>query len=82
MTIHHIEQPTDQELRNARLIFLKQNRRKDYREMKASGELEEHLNQMVTAVRSHAEALIQTGAFLPAAWNWAIRSVLLESNRE
>lgn len=68
-------------LREIRRRYLKENRRKLYKEMRDNGTLEKHLDQ-------RAESCVEEQKYLLAmriaphdeqAWSWAIRSALLDS---
>ena len=70
----------DDDLMDKRLKFLRENRPKEYRRLKQAGTLDAHLEAAAAACVREAERLIATGAtFESQAWQWAIRSKLLES---
>ena len=69
--------PTDEELTEEARNFLRGNSAR-YRELRASGELEEVINLKVAAAKDHAYALIDSGVFENQAWFWAIREEILE----
>jgi len=74
--------PQDEVLKLKRERFLKESRPALYQELKKSPggqQLRVHLNQKAHAARSEAEALIQSGAFPPDAWDRAVRQELFDS---
>jgi len=69
-------------LQSIALEFLRENRRKEYRQLKASGELDEALALKVENCQRQAKNLMATGLWENEAWNRAIRSEILESESE
>ena len=69
--------PTDKQLTKEARDFLRGIPAR-YRELRASGELEEVINLKVGAAKAHADALMGTGVFENQAWFWAIREKILE----
>ena len=62
-------------------IFLIDNRPTYYERLVDEGRLEEHLERMTERWRSEARRLVaQRITFTCQAWQWAIRSVLLETD--
>ncbi len=71
---------TDGGLEDIYLRYLRENRRKSYREMRRDGSLETHVANMVRHCRNAKERYVEEGAMDDElAWNWAIRTVLLNS---
>ena len=70
--------PSQSALEEQALNFLKTCKPKEYRNMKASGELKEYCQLKAKAAKRLAENLISTGVFENQAWHWAIRSEILE----
>ena len=67
-------------LEGIRLRYLRENRRRSYRDMVKRGILDEHLTNMARICRNAKERYLAEGAMDDEqAWNWAIRSVLLDS---
>ena len=70
----------DWQLEEVYLRYLRENRRTSYREMRRDGGLEEHVAAMVRHCRNAKEQHLREGAADDeTAWNWAIRTVLLDS---
>jgi len=77
--VHPLHIPPSQTvLEDKALDFLKTCKPKEYRNMKASGELKEYCQLKAEATKRLAESLISTGVFENQAWHWAIRSEILE----
>lgn len=55
--------PTDEELRNTALTFLRTCRPKEYQELRKAGELEESLSLKVSLTKKRAANLIVSGTF-------------------
>ena len=72
----------DDDLKEKRLKFLRGNRPKEYRRLKQEGKLDAHLQASADACVKEAERLIETGTFEGQAWQWAIRTELLESPQD
>ena len=69
----------DDHLKNLRRNYLRNSRPKEFRRLTHKGELEEHLEERTDACRTEAKRIEDKGlAFEGQAWQWAIRSVLLE----
>ena len=70
----------DWQLDEIYLRYLRENRRKSYREMRMDGDLERHVAAMVRHCRNAKDRYLDEGApSEEVAWNWAIRTVLLDS---
>ena len=76
------EAPSDEDLREQALTFLKTCKKKEYRQLRRDGELEEMLALKVRAAKSQAEGLQHSGVWAGEAWNRAIRSAILESESD
>jgi hypothetical protein len=74
--------PTEDQLKEMALKFVKGSKPKEYKRMKAEGELEEYLRLKAKATREHAEDLIAGGEWNKQAWATAERIVLLEANSD
>ncbi len=71
---------TDEQLEEIYLQYLRENRRQSYREMRRAGDLERHVAAMVRHCRNAKEHSLSEGAADDEiAWNWAIRTALLDS---
>ena len=67
-------------LEGIRLTYLQENRPASYRDMVKRGILDEHLVNMADFARKRKAAYMNEGApDEQTAWNWAIRTVLLDS---
>lgn len=74
---------SDDDLKERRLKFLRENRPKEHRRLKQVGLLDAHLQASVDACVKEAKRLIETGTTFEAqAWQWAIRTELLESPQD
>lgn len=73
---------SEESLRKQALDYVKENRRKSYRQMKEDGELEEYLSLKVNACRRQAFNLIESGVWENEAWNMAIREKILETESD
>ena len=70
----------DGRLMDLRLNFLKGNRPKELRRLRDAEELDSHLQERADACRREAERLVKSGeTFEAQAWQWAIRTKLLET---
>ena len=70
----------NEHLMELREDFLIDNRPTYYERLVDEGRLEEHLEQMAERCRTEARRLVSQGiTFTGQAWQWAIRSVLLET---
>ena len=71
----------DERLMDLRRNFLKGNRPKELRRLRDAGELEPHLQERADACRREVERLVKSGeTFEGQAWQWAIRTTLLETS--
>ena len=71
----------DASLIEIRRDFMRENRTKDYRRMIRKGTLEEHLKGKAESCAATAQSLVEKGTTHEAqAWQWAIRSDLLETS--
>ena len=69
----------DDKLKSFRRNFLESERPDDLAALSIAGELETHLQEHADACRRRAAELVASGqTFDGQAWQWAIRSVLLE----
>ena len=71
--------PSPASLRAQALVYLKECKPTEYRQMKKDGELEKHLGLMVEACQRYAMNLKEQGVEEWEAWNLAIRQEILES---
>lgn len=62
--------------------FFKKCRPKEYREMKKDGSLREVCQRRARMAKDYAENLILSGEFDRAAWQRAVRLVILESESD
>ena len=70
----------DDRLKTLRYNFLANNRPTELRRLTREKKLDEHLQEMADACRREAAGLQVSGiTFEGQAWQWAIRSVLLET---
>ena len=70
----------DDQLKEFRLNFLRDVKPVEYERLLQEGELEDHLQERADACRTEQARLVENGTTFDAqAWQWAIRSVLLES---
>ena len=70
----------DDHLMQLRLNFLKGSRPKELRRLRREGELDSHLQNRADACRREAKRLVDSGeTFEAQAWQWAIRTRLLET---
>ena len=69
----------DEQLKTFRLNYLKENEREWYRLLVEEGRLEAHLQARADGCRQEAKRLVAQGiTFESQAWQWAIRSKLLD----
>lgn len=73
---------TQAELEAKALKFIKENKPREYRKMKALRELSEYCQLKAERARKQAESLIADGIWDKEAWNLAIRQVILESESD
>jgi len=71
--------PSYDELKAKALNFLKNCKRKEYRQSLQEGDLEEWLDLKVTSAQRYAENLAASGDPLEVAWHRAICSKILET---
>ena len=75
--------PSDAELREKRLTYLRQCQPAELKRMRKAGEdLEAYLALSVKACREYAEGLMQSGTWEGQAWLSAIRQELLDSETD
>lgn len=74
--------PTAADLEEKVVNYLKDCKRKSYRQMKKDGDLEEYIQIQVDSTIRAAQNLMKCGANESEAWNRAIRSVILESESD
>lgn len=74
--------PSDEELRDKALRFLKEVKPREYREMQREGALNRLVENKVAACKDYAAALMRSGSSPPEAWNRAIRLEILESESD
>lgn len=79
---HEYEPPEQRELEGQVASHWKLMHPKYYRAMKKSGELDEFCKDAANRTRRLAENYIATGTFPAQAWQWAIREVILEVERD
>ena len=70
----------DDRLKQLRRNFLSGERPEEVAALEREGKLEAHLQERADACRKEAARLVESGTtFEGQAWQWAIRSVLLET---
>ena len=70
----------DDRLKQLRRNFLRDNRADEFNRLAAAGELDGHLQERADACRVKANWFVESGTtFEGQAWQWAIRTILLES---
>jgi len=74
--------PTEDQLKEMALSFVKEAKPKEYHKMKKSGELGEYQRLKAKFAREEAEGLMSVGIWDQEAWNRAIRSQILESETD
>jgi len=74
--------PTKEGLEAQALDFFKRCKPKEYKEMEKDGSLQEVCQLRAERAKDYAESLIQSGEFDRAAWNRAVRLVILESESD
>ncbi len=72
----------DDRLKQLRRNFLRDNRPQEFDRLTNDGELEDHLQERADACRREAKRLVETGTFEGQAWQWAIRTTLLEVEQD
>ena len=72
----------DDRLKEYRLTFLCENRSEEYMRLVDAGELEDHLQERADACRREVDRLVENGTFEGQAWQWAIRTTLLEAEQD
>ena len=76
--IEEYQPPTQSELKNKALNFVKTNKPRYYRDLKKTGKLKEYCQRRATKAMSYAKSLIVNGMSEGEAWNMAIRQEMLE----
>ena len=76
--IEEYQPPTQSELENKALNFVKTNKPRYYRDLKKTGKLKEYCRRRATKAMSYAKSLIVNGMSEGEAWNMAIRQEILE----
>jgi len=76
--IEEYQPPTQSELENKALNFVKTNKPRYYRDLKKTGKLKEYCQRRATKAMSYAKSLIVNGMSEGEAWNMAIRQKILE----
>ena len=74
--------PSDGDLRAVAEHYLKTCQRKEYRQAKREGELDEWVALKAKGARTYAESMIAQGMDPGIAWNIAVRSELLGSESD
>ena len=70
----------DEQLRDMRLRWLRENRPKQLRRLRKEGLLEQHLQETADLVRKEAKRLVESGeTFGEQAWQWALRKWIYEA---
>ena len=72
----------DDRLKEYRRNFLRENRPEEFERLVNAGELEDHLQERADACRREADRLVENGTFEGQAWQWAIRTTLLEAEQD
>lgn len=72
---------SDDDLREKRLNFLVENKPDWYELLVSEDRLEEHLQSRVDACREEAERLFAQG-YEAQAWSWAVRTEILDQERD
>lgn len=80
--IDEYQPPTQSQLENTALNFVKTNKPRYYRDLKKTGKLKEYCQRRATKAMSYAKSLIVSGISEGEAWNTAIRQVILESKSD
>ena len=71
--------PTQSELENKALTFVRTNKPKYYNNLKKTGKLKEYCQIRATKAMTYAKTLIVNGTPEAEAWNMAIRHEILEA---
>ena len=74
--------PGDKTLKAEAIKFERENNPQDYRQMRASGELDEYASLKAKATRSYAERLIAQGELPSHAWRRAMRVHIFEREED
>ena len=74
--------PGDKTLKAEAIKFERENNPKDYRQMRASGELDEYASLKAKATRSYAQGLIAQGELPSHAWRRAMRVHIFEREED
>ena len=72
----------DEQLRDFRRTFLQDCKPKMYRRLQRAGLLADHLQAMADLCRRRVKSLVASGTFEGQAWQWAVRTVLLEAQED
>jgi len=80
--IDEYQPPTQSQLENTALNFVKTNKPRYYRDLKKTGKLKEYCQRRATKAMSYAKSLIVSGMSEGEAWNTAIRQEILESKSD
>lgn len=73
----------DDQLKEFRSNFLANVRPEELSRLRNAGELDDHLQERADACSREATRLVEQGTTFEAqAWQWAIRTELLESERD
>ena len=68
--------PSDANLRDQAITYLRQNKRREYSEMRRNGTLESEISELIAETRKHAQHLIDSGEMPQQAWYRAICLVI------
>ena len=74
--------PGDNHLKAVAIKYERENSPKDYRQMRADGELDEYASLKAKATRSYAETLITQGEMPSHAWRRAMRGHIFEREED
>ena len=79
---HERYDPGDEHLKAQAVKYERENNPRDYRQMKADGELDEYARLKAKATRSFAETLISQGELPSHAWRRAMRVHIFEREED
>ncbi|MXW30774.1 MAG: hypothetical protein F4X54_07465 [Chloroflexi bacterium] len=71
---------SDEQLRRWRSETIEDRRPQEFRRLKQDGELEAAVDASVRSCVAEAERRIASGEMESAAWNYAVRTILLETD--